>query len=373
MSLYRRGTIWWCEWQIGGRRTRESTGTTDRQAAREYHDRRRAELWRNTKLGERPLITWDAAALDWWQSHAQHKRSANDDRLRLRWVTQHLTGRALESITTALLGAIRDRHPASSSTRNRHLAVISAVLHHARRRDWLASVPAIPYTREPAGRIDWLTPAEACALCRELPLHIGLMAAFSLATGVRRHNCTHLQWSQLDAARRIAWVHSDQAKAGKPLGIPLNGAALAIIDMQRGAHLRWVFPWRGAALTNPAQVAWQAACARIGRSGFLWHGLRHTWASWHVQNGTPLEVLQKLGGWASYAMVLRYAHLAPGYVAPYADALPWGQAATHDFATRPDSDAARGSAGNAVKSVGWTMGLEPTTTGITILQNRRKA
>jgi hypothetical protein len=37
----------------------------------------------------------------------------------------------------------------------------------------------------------------------------------------------------------------------------------------------------------------------------------HTWASWHVQSGTSLQELMELGGWRSYEMVLRYAHLAP--------------------------------------------------------------
>jgi hypothetical protein len=64
--------------------------------------------------------------------------------------------------------------------------------------------------------------------------------------------------------------------------------------------------------------------ARIQKSHFRWHDLRHTWASWHVMAGTPLEVLQKLGGWSSLAMVLRYAHLAPDHLAGYADnARPW--------------------------------------------------
>ena len=42
------------------------------------------------------------------------------------------------------------------------------------------------------------------------------------------------------------------------------------------------------------------------------HDLRHTWASWHVQGGTPLFVLQEMGGWASAEMVRRYAHLGTG-------------------------------------------------------------
>jgi site-specific recombinase XerD len=38
-----------------------------------------------------------------------------------------------------------------------------------------------------------------------------------------------------------------------------------------------------------------------------------------VQNGTPLNVLQELGGWSSYEMVQKYAHLAPEHLAEYAN------------------------------------------------------
>ncbi len=49
--------------------------------------------------------------------------------------------------------------------------------------------------------------------------------------------------------------------------------------------------------------------------------VRHTWASWHVQNGTPLFALQEPGGWESAEMVRRYAHLAADHLAPYAERL----------------------------------------------------
>lgn len=63
------------------------------------------------------------------------------------------------------------------------------------------------------------------------------------------------------------------------------------------------------------------AHARAGIQDFHWHDLRHTWASWHVMSGTPLEVLMELGGWSDLRMVMRYAHLSPGHVARFADSL----------------------------------------------------
>ncbi len=66
-------------------------------------------------------------------------------------------------------------------------------------------------------------------------------------------------------------------------------------------------------------AAFKKALKRSGIENFRWHDLRHTWASWHVQNGTPLHVLKELGNWASFDMVQKYAHLAPEHLAEYAD------------------------------------------------------
>jgi len=55
--------------------------------------------------------------------------------------------------------------------------------------------------------------------------------------------------------------------------------------------------------------AWRQALKRVGIEDFRWHDLRLTWASWHVQAGTPLPVLQELGGWQVLETVLKYAHL----------------------------------------------------------------
>ena len=77
-----------------------------------------------------------------------------------------------------------------------------------------------------------------------------------------------------------------------------------------GTHPKYVFTYRGNQIKGIGNRTWKRACKKAGIDNFRWHDLRHTWASWHVQAGTSLQTLMELGGWSSYEMVLRYAHLA---------------------------------------------------------------
>ena len=107
--------------------------------------------------------------------------------------------------------------------------------------------------------------------------------------------------------RSITWIHADQAKGRATIGRPLAPAALAVLQKQVGKHDEWVFPYRGGPIVQPANTAWLDALEKANLKNFRWHDLRHTWASWHVQNGTPLPVLMELGAWKDLKMVLRYA------------------------------------------------------------------
>jgi len=130
-----------------------------------------------------------------------------------------------------------------------------------------------------------------------------------------------LDWSQVDLNRRCAWIHADQAKARKAIPVPLNAEAVLMLRQQEGKHPDWVFTYRGKSVTKANNHAWRKALVIAGIENFRWHDLRHTWASWHVQQGTPLHVLQELGGWSDYEMVRRYTHLSVEYLAEYADGL----------------------------------------------------
>ncbi|MGH8548889.1 MAG: site-specific integrase [Methylococcales bacterium] len=174
-------------------------------------------------------------------------------------------------------------------------------------------------------RIRFLTQEEAEKLLSELPPHLADMARFSLETGLRRANVLDLQWTQVDLVRRCAWIHSDQAEARKAIAVPLSPTAVVIVRGQTGKCQTHVFSHKGKPVTNMNTKAWRVALKRAGIQDFRWHDLRHTWASWHhAQAGTPLNVLQKLGGWESVVMVRRYAHLSGEHLSEYARSMTGG-------------------------------------------------
>jgi integrase len=325
MSLRKRGNTWWVDVVTpNGERLRQSARTTNKALAQEFHDRLKSDLWRLSKLGETPPRKWNDAVVRWLKEQS-HKATAKEDVAKLRWLDQFLGGKELRVITRQVIDKITDSKTAegcSNATVNRMLALLRAILRKcANEWEWLEKAPTVRMLKEPTRRVRFLTREEAQRLLAELPAHLADMAAFSLATGLRRANVTGLQWTQADLTRQVAWIHPDQAKARKAFAVPLNAEAVAIIQGRVGNHVTHVFSFSGKPIAQVSTKAWYAALARAGISNFRWHDLRHTWASWHMQNGTPQFVLQELGGWSSTEMVRRYAHLAADHLAPYADRL----------------------------------------------------
>jgi integrase len=324
MSLYKRGGIWWIRFTApNGREIRESAQTADKRQAQEYHDNRKADTWRQVKLGERPRHTWPEAAVRWVEEHPQHRSLANI-RGYLRQADPILGRLFLDQIDRDQLDQltrVRQQTGAAPATINRLLATVRAILNSAARDwGWLDAATHVRLLPEPKRRIRWLTREEADQLVQELPDHLSAMVRFTLATGLREMNVVELEWTQVDLENHRAWIHVDQAKGKqRAIAVPLNAEALVVLREQHGQHPQRVFTYRGQPVTRANNHAWRKTLQRVGIDNFRWHDLRHTWASWHVQAGTPLHVLQELGGWASLDMVLRYAHLGANHLAEHAE------------------------------------------------------
>ena len=317
MSLYKRGNIWWVIISHRGIRIQQTTGTPDRKLARQYHDKLKAELWKNDKLLEKPKKTWKEAAIRWF-SEMKHKRSLRDDQRYVKWLDKYLGHHYLSDISKDMIDEIarkREADDVSPASINRMLAFIRAVLRKAANEwEWIERVPSVRMRKEDNKRIRWITQEEAKHLLSLLPTHLSAMAAFSLTTGLRQSNVCGLKWQDVNLASQHALIHPDQAKGKKAIPVPLNGDAIEILRNQLGKHHEYVFAYRGKPIIQANTKAWRNALKKAGIQNFRWHDLRHTWASWHIQNGTSLQELQVLGGWSSLEMVLRYAHLSSDHL-----------------------------------------------------------
>lgn len=350
MSLFKRSTSpsWYYKLYPpgGGKPIQGSTGTTDKAKAQEFHDRLKADLWNQAKLGHKPRYIWNDAIVR-FIGDREDSASVETVKIHLRWLDRHLGNVELTSIDRTLIDKIaaakraefvmvqtKDGEKSTGrkvkpSTVNRVLEVLSSVLHAAVDWEWLDRMPKVAMLPEPTKRIRWITQDQAKRLLSVLPGHLSEMALFSLETGLRRANVTGLQWSQVDLARKMAWIHPDQAKARKAIPVPLSDVAIEVLRRQRFAKRKpefidSVFVFRGKPVHQTGTKAWKNGLAKAGISDFRWHDLRHTWASWHVQRGTPLHVLKELGGWETMEMVQRYAHLSADHLAQ------WVQSVSND-------------------------------------------
>lgn len=269
--------------------------------------------------------TW-CDAVDRWVLEKADKASLHSDKCIFRWLEPLLSGYDINDINRSVVDAITKKKRATgvkNGTVNRTLALLRSVLIRACVDwEWVDAIPKVRLLKEPDRRVRYLTHGEASALLSELPEHLSHMVAFSLATGLRKGNVIGLCWSQVDLVRRVAWIHPDQSKTRKAIVVPLNDDAMRVLTLQRGRHAVRVFTYNSEPVIVATTAAWYKALKRCGVDDFRWHDLRHTWASWHVQRGTPLHVLQELGGWQSAQMVRRYAHFSAGHLAVHAANLP---------------------------------------------------
>ena len=302
-----------------GQRIRQSSGTRDRAQAYELHDKLKADLWRQIRLHEKPDMLWRDAVVKYLEEKS-HKRSLRNDHEAFRWLDQYYGHKRLSEITRDEIHRVRDikRKESSPTTANRMLQIVRALMRKAE-REWIERAPAVQLFQEPKRRIRWLYPHEVESLIRVLPEYLAYISRFALATGLRESNILKLEWSQVDLSRKIAWVHADMTKNRRAIAVPLNADAVEVIRHQVGKHPLLVFTYRGRPLARANNKTWRAALKVVGIKDFRFHDLRHTWASWHVQAGTPLHVLQELGGWESAEMVRRYAHLGGEQLAGYAE------------------------------------------------------
>ncbi|MCH9006037.1 MAG: site-specific integrase [Proteobacteria bacterium] len=319
-GLYRRkdSPYWWVDKVLpDGRRVCQSTRRKVLADAEEYLVRLRAEAYEAARTGIPAEQKWQEAVLRYLEDNAE-KRSLATDKFLLLELDPYLRDRRLVDINMGVLRVFVQHRKqidgVANSTVNRALEIVRRILYMARDEwEWIVRVPKIRMLKEPRRRVRFLKELEADRLVEELPEHLRPVVNFALATGCRMMEILRLEWSRVDFDRQVSWLDHGSTKTGEGRGIPLNRDALLALREVQDQHERWCFTYKGKRMEKVGS-AWRRALERAGIEKFRFHDLRHTWASWHVMSGTGLQELMELGGWKSYEMVLRYAHLAPEHL-----------------------------------------------------------
>jgi integrase len=314
-------------------RVEESTGTRDRRIAEEIKAKREAEILAQSIYGRRATATFAEAALSYLENGGARRF--------LQPIILHFGTTPLARIDQDALdtGARKLFPNASAATRNRQFYTpTSAVLHHAARRGW-CSLPVIERPDAGKERVRWITIEEADKLFEAGADHLRPLLVFLLYTGARVGEALWLHWRDVDLGR--AHVTFPKTKNGEARGVPLHTrvvAALANLKHRDGEVFRRP---DGQPYDRPRHLddtsagsrittAFHGACRRAGIEDFHPHDCRHTWASWHYAANRDLGALQRLGGWKSIRMVMRYAHVNVAELSHTINALPGGNLGESD-------------------------------------------
>jgi integrase len=168
-------------------------------------------------------------------------------------------------------------------------------------------------------RTRYLANEEADALLDNLKgrsIQLYNISLVSLHCGLRASEIFRLKWQDIDLNRGVITVHG---KGNKNRPAFMTDEVKAMFEsLEPGSPDSLVFADRNGKEIGKVSNAFDRAVRELGLNNgitdplnkFTFHCLRHTFASWLVQNGVDLYTVKELLGHSTLTMTERYSHLA---------------------------------------------------------------
>ncbi len=270
----------------------------------------------------RSIPTFTALVKEYYLPFARtNKRSWRTDETVLRLhIIPAIGSLAIDQVSSsavsALIGRMRDKGYAVGTT-NRVFILLRYIFNLARK--W--NVPG--GTNNPTNGLSlapetqrerFLSIEEAQRLLAALETDENQTAAKAIAllllTGARRNEVTQARWEYIDWESKTLLV--PVAKSGRPRRISLNGPAIDLLRSVAQQPLNpFIFPSPITGRPCPSLFfPWSRIRKRAGLPDVRLHDLRHSFASFLVNQGVSLYVVQGLLGHTQPRATQRYAHLA---------------------------------------------------------------
>ena len=164
----------------------------------------------------------------------------------------------------------------------------------------------------------FLTKQEADLLLKELKnrsQQLYEIALISLHCGLRANEIFSLKFSDCDSEKKLMNIFD--AKTGDRISYMTNIVKDIILNKKYNSKSEFIFKTKKNEKINQISGSFSKVVDKIGlndgitdrRSKVVFHTLRHTFCSWHMQNGQSLFVLKKLMGHGSIKTTERYSHV----------------------------------------------------------------
>ncbi len=316
---------WWTKLYVNGRPVRESTGTTDREAAEGVLRDRLARVSHGLPVIRLQDVRFDELAED-LKAHytTTGSRDPKEAEKRLKPLCRFFAGWRAAQID----GAAFDRYVAkrqatgtANGTINRERSVLLKMLRLALERGKLARLPVIRGLKEAAPRSGFFEAEQYAAVRRHLPTDLQTACDVAYTFGWRMQSeVLTLERRHVDLAGGRLTLRAGETKndEGREVFLtpPLKAALAAQLErvdaLQRKLErvIPFVFPHlsgrhRGKRILD-FRKAWLTACKRAGVAGRLRHDLRRTAVRNLVRAGVPERVSMELTGHKTRSVFDRY-------------------------------------------------------------------
>jgi len=141
---------------------------------------------------------------------------------------------------------------------------------------------------------------------------------FAVLTGMRQAEILNLRWGDIDLERKVIVVANSGrflTKTGKSRAVPMSEAVYDLLWRRKvtASVSPFVFHRKGIQLLpNYVQYKFKKYIRGLGlNESIRFHSLRHSFATWLVQDGVSIYEVGKLLGHSSVKVTEVYSHLAP--------------------------------------------------------------
>ena len=222
-----------------------------------------------------------------------------------------------ESITRKVIKAYTswmEDEGRADATINRHLSAVHVVLDHCVEEDELdMNIPK--FTRKPKteSRPWWFSKEQVDQLCeKEIKTGLTDLIRFASLTGARMSELLKIQQRDIDLDAGLIYIGGRpefNTKTGNWRTVPIHDNLVQMLrDRTEGIpHDVFIF---GDQWMNGKQVLYwfKKRCKQLGyKPHMVFHCLRHSFATWAIEDGVPIRVLMELMGHSEIETTLRYA------------------------------------------------------------------